>query len=177
MRGSIVAAVLLAASALVPSGEAPPPEPYVVLHHWDGFITCAAGTPIVTIHACSVIGVEGAFSFDWTSTHGLQEVVLGLRWEASSPLGDTLRLVFDDAACDYGEKSGGSPVVFQVEDGDIADPACRFSAITESRDMLVRVFPDFGASVVVDQPIEVAVEEYYFTAAPENRDPFSPLDG
>ena len=193
MRGKAVFLALLVGAMLVaiptPVGaDGPLDSPHVNTWEWHGYLKCAVGTPILVAHACGFLAntpledPDHDFLFEWTVGAGLREVVVGARWDPTVPTAQRLVVLFENAGCGFAEcsyqyaaESGPSPIVFQIGDDDISDPEWLWSAITESRDLQIRVFPAFEVSVFIEQPFEVRIEEYYFQDAPENRDPFEPL--
>ncbi len=155
-------------------------DPYIDEREWEGFLSCALGTPVLVISVCSLEELDDpndSFIEFFDIEEGIKTVSVGMVWEpAGGVLGDTMQIALEDEGCGlecsqvYGDAEGTSPLVFHAGSpgGDNA-----YDEITNDnpRPLQFRVFPTFDVNVYYQQPFTVYYHLHYHKAAPEGYDP------
>lgn len=155
----------------------------VVPETLHGRLVCGAGIHRTTVNPCAVMSQENKNVFYFDARAGLKTLVVGLRWDATTELGDELQLLIEtkdygfidrDESHRYAAKAGPSDLVVRIDDDHDVHGDWSWSNMTGHRPMQVRVFApaDVPPSVVVDQSFTLVIVSYYGTPAPLGTDPF-----
>lgn len=154
----LVVGLLLAATVTTTSAEED--EQPAPTGQWDGFISCAVGTPMLTWQTCATLPVVS--NDDWIHTfsvdEGLHKLVVVMEWETSTlSVGDELTLFVEDQGSGIGGPShatvtGESPIVVEIED---------LQTWENGRHLQYRIFPSFDFQFVYQQDFTVTWYEFY----------------
>lgn len=161
--------------------EADLQQPFVEEHEWEGFMACGVGSPVVVASPCGDVDENDDFLLNWELKAGVQEVVIGVSWDASGGvMGEEFYVAMEIAGCGagcssantYGSGEGPSPLLFNAPnpggDNDYND-------IEDTAAVQFRVFPAFAPDVYYQQPFTVHYHVFYHEGAPEGYDPIPDL--
>lgn len=150
----------------------------------QGRLVCGIGAHRTTLNPCVVMGKENRNVFSFDVRPGLKTLIVGLRWDATTDLGDELQVLIEtkdygfldrDESHRYAAESGPSDLVVRIDDDHETHGDWSWSNMTSHRPMQVRVFApaSLPPSVVVDQSFTLVIVSYHGAAAPMGADPFA----
>lgn len=165
---------------LEPFTDADLQTPFMEPYEWNGFLSCALGSPALVIALCSAAeDPNDDFIHFFDIQYGVRTIVLGMEWDAAGGvLGNELQIILENEGCglgscshEYGRAEGTSPLFVLANGPDSGDWA--FSEIDpgDTRPLQIRVFPAFSANLYYQQPFTVHYHVFYHAQAPEGYDP------
>ncbi len=157
-------------------------EPYMQEFEWSGFMACGYVAMVLAGDACQGVDDKSDRVHPFEIDPGLASVTAGLVWGSPGVAGDRLQFGFARDPCEgttcttptdyYGYASGESPVLLRADAGD-ENGGQSFKDIEETKDVQMRVFPEFyNVNVFYQQEFTVYYQLHYHQKAPEE---FNPL--
>lgn len=156
-------------------------EPYVEPYEWSGFMACGYVLLVLAGDACSDVDDQSDRTLPFQIEPGLETVTAGLMWGSPGVAGDRLQYGFARDPCEgttcttptdyYAYASGESPVLLRADAGD-ENGGQSFADIEETKDVQMRVFPEFyNVNVFYQQEFTIHYQLHYHQRAPEEYNP------